>query len=150
MPLPDLHERLYGLDAVPNSRGPAVRHALGTEPDQWTAGPARGAGLPLAMAPATTPSTVSPLTARKTWRTVEPLHGMIYFAPEAAASYAALGLAPEAGYFASRSAAMGAVGCGDGDRHLLQLQSGAGAGAIPRAWEVAAPGGGAGGARRGG
>ena len=41
------------------------------------------------------PKTVTPLTARKTWRTVEPLHGMIYFAPEAAASYTRLGLDPE-------------------------------------------------------
>ncbi len=38
------------------------------------------------------PSPVAPLTARKTWRTVEPLHGMVYFAPEAADSYARLGL----------------------------------------------------------
>jgi len=52
---------------------------------------------------------VSPLTARKTWRTLEPLHGMVYFAPEASASYADLGIRPEAGYFLSRSAAMGAV-----------------------------------------
>ena len=47
--------------------------------------------------------------ARKTWRTVEPLHAMVYFAPEAAASYSALGLSAEAGYFVSRSAPMGAV-----------------------------------------
>lgn len=52
---------------------------------------------------------VTPLTARKTWRTVEPIHGMVYFAPEAAASYAELGVRPEAGYFLSRSAPMGAV-----------------------------------------
>ncbi len=52
---------------------------------------------------------VSPLTARKTWRTVEPIHGMVYFAPEAAASYAQLGIREEAGYFVSRSAPMGAV-----------------------------------------
>jgi hypothetical protein len=53
---------------------------------------------------------LAPLTARKTWRTVEPLHGMIYFAPEASESYARLGIRQEAGYFASRSAPMGAVG----------------------------------------
>ena len=35
---------------------------------------------------------LDPLTARKTWRTVEPLHGMVYFAPEAAESYTRLGL----------------------------------------------------------
>jgi hypothetical protein len=52
---------------------------------------------------------VSPLTARKTWRTVEPIHGMVYFAPEAPASYAKLGIREESGYFMSRSAPMGAV-----------------------------------------
>ncbi|MEV6872903.1 hypothetical protein [Amycolatopsis sp. NPDC051128] len=47
--------------------------------------------------------------ARRTWRFLEPYHGMIYFAPEAAAAYAELGLTGRAGYFASRSAALGAV-----------------------------------------
>ncbi|HEY1737609.1 MAG TPA: hypothetical protein VGI86_02800 [Acidimicrobiia bacterium] len=47
--------------------------------------------------------------ARKTWRTLEPIHGMIYFAPEAAERYEALGLRDRSGYFASRSAPMGAV-----------------------------------------
>lgn len=41
---------------------------------------------------------------------MEPLHGMIYFAPEAAERYAALGLKDRSGYFASRSAPMGPVG----------------------------------------
>ena len=27
--------------------------------------------------------TLAPVVARKTWRTLEPIHGMIYFAPEA-------------------------------------------------------------------
>ncbi len=57
----------------------------------------------------TAPLPVSPLTARKTWRTVEPIHSMVYFAPEAPASYARLGIRDEAGYFLSRSAPMGAV-----------------------------------------
>ncbi len=48
-------------------------------------------------------------SARKTWRTLEPLHGMIYFAPEAAARYEALGLHGRSGYFASRAAPMGPV-----------------------------------------
>ena len=47
--------------------------------------------------------------ARKTWRTLEPIHGLIYFAPEAAEHYAAIGIDGRAGYFASRAAAMGAV-----------------------------------------
>ena len=53
---------------------------------------------------------LDPVVARKTWRTVEPLHGMIYFAPEAAERYADLGLGDRSGYFASRSAPMGPVG----------------------------------------
>jgi hypothetical protein len=60
------------------------------------------------MAATDEPAPADPI-ARKTWRTVEPLHAMVYFAPEAAASYSALGLSAEAGYFVSRSAPMGAV-----------------------------------------
>ena len=48
--------------------------------------------------------------ARKTWRTLEPIHGAIYFASEARDEYGAAGLDDRmAGYFASRSAPMGAV-----------------------------------------
>lgn len=53
---------------------------------------------------------VSTETARKTWRTAEPIHGFIYFLPEASRAYESLGtIGPRTGYFASRSAAMGAV-----------------------------------------
>ncbi|HEY7440053.1 MAG TPA: hypothetical protein VIC35_11715 [Acidimicrobiia bacterium] len=49
-------------------------------------------------------------TARKCWRTLEPIHGMIYFAPEGPEEYGKVGITnARAGYFASRSAAMGAV-----------------------------------------
>ncbi|MBP2326763.1 hypothetical protein JOF56_007148 [Kibdelosporangium banguiense] len=48
-------------------------------------------------------------TARQTWRVAEPIHGMIYFSPEAQAAYKDLGLSYHAGYFASRSAAFGVV-----------------------------------------
>ena len=49
-------------------------------------------------------------TARKTWRSMEAVHGMIYFTPEASAAYAAVGVTKaRMGYFASRSSAMGAV-----------------------------------------
>lgn len=51
-----------------------------------------------------------PAAARATWRTLEPYHGAIYFVPEAREVYRALGLADRMqGYFASRSAPMGAV-----------------------------------------
>jgi len=45
--------------------------------------------------------------ARRCWRTLEPYHGFVYFAPEAAEAYAAIGIEGHTGYFASRSAAMG-------------------------------------------
>ena len=50
-------------------------------------------------------------TGRKTWRTLEPYHGAIYFVPESTEEYRRVGVQDRmAGYFASRSAAMGAVG----------------------------------------
>ncbi len=59
------------------------------------------------------PGTVSPQTARDTWRALEPLHAMVYFAPEAQEEYVALGFDVKAnraaGYFPARAAAMGAV-----------------------------------------
>jgi hypothetical protein len=89
--------------------------------------------------PPATAGAVSSLTARKTWRTVEPLHGMIYFAPESAASYARLGLEPEAGYFASRAAAMGAVGADTVIATFFNFSPVLVRTAIPSAWEVASP-----------
>jgi len=48
------------------------------------------------------------IIARKTWRTMEPIHGMIYFVPEGPEHYGRLGIGKgQAGYFASRSAPMG-------------------------------------------
>jgi hypothetical protein len=52
---------------------------------------------------------MDPIQARKTWRTLEPIHGMIYFVPEAARRYEDLGLEGQMGYFAGRAAPMGAV-----------------------------------------
>ncbi|MEU8034327.1 hypothetical protein AB0C13_38080 [Streptomyces sp. NPDC049099] len=44
-------------------------------------------------------------TAHAAWRRLEPVHGMIYFVPEARRRYADLGLGGRAGYFTSRSTA---------------------------------------------
>lgn len=52
---------------------------------------------------------MEPIVARKTHRTLEIIHGLIYFAPEATEAYAALGVTGRSGYFASRSAPMGAA-----------------------------------------
>ena len=56
---------------------------------------------------------MDPIVSRKTWRTLEPVHAMIYFVPEGPAEYGALGLDVEgnkaSAYFPARAAAMGAV-----------------------------------------
>jgi hypothetical protein len=52
---------------------------------------------------------VDPTAAARLARRIEPCHGFIYFAPEAAQRYADLGVEAMSGYFASRSAPMGAV-----------------------------------------
>ena len=97
-------------------------------------------GIPWPMTgPAPAPPPLDPLTARKTCRTVEPLHGMIYFAPEATESYTRLGLPSEAGYFASRSAAMGAVGADTVIATFFNFHPGLVRQAIPSAWEAAPP-----------
>jgi hypothetical protein len=49
------------------------------------------------------------LLARKLSRSLEPYHGIIYFLPEAAEAYARLGVTGRDGYFASRSAPLGAA-----------------------------------------
>ena len=85
------------------------------------------------------PESLDPLTARKTCRTLEPLHGMIYFAPEATESYTRLGLRPESGYFASRSAAMGAVGADTVIATFFNFHPGLVRDAIPAAWDTATP-----------
>jgi hypothetical protein len=51
---------------------------------------------------------MDPVVARKTWRTLEPVHAMIYFAPEADEHYRRAGVTDQrSGYFGSRSAALG-------------------------------------------
>jgi len=53
---------------------------------------------------------MTPENARRTWRSFETVHGMIYFTPDAAEHYAAAGVGHHrTAYFASRSAPMGAV-----------------------------------------
>jgi hypothetical protein len=55
-------------------------------------------------------TSVEAAEARRTWRSLEAVHGMIYFTPEAPPRYAEVGITSgRSGYFASRSAAMGAV-----------------------------------------
>ncbi|GAA3763483.1 DNA-binding MarR family transcriptional regulator [Spinactinospora alkalitolerans] len=86
------------------------------------------------------PATVSPELARTTWRAVEPLHVSVYFSPEAPAEYAAIGLEPTVmGYFASRSAAFGAVGAETVVATFFNFNPDVVRSVIPKAWEAAAP-----------
>jgi hypothetical protein len=78
--------------------------------------------------------------ARKTWRTLEPVHGMIYFVPEAAASYARLGVAGPSAYFPSRAAPMGAVSADVVVSTFFNFNPDLVHAAIPAAWEAASPG----------
>jgi hypothetical protein len=78
--------------------------------------------------------------ARKMHRTLEPYHGLVYFAPEPAAAYAALGITDrQTGYFASRSAAMGAVSADVVIATFYNFSPDLVRQAIPAAWAVAGP-----------
>lgn len=77
--------------------------------------------------------------ARAAWRAAEPIHGMIYFAPEARDRYAALGLDGTTGYFASRSAALGAVAAEPVIAMFYNFNPTLVRAAIPAAWERADP-----------
>ena len=80
---------------------------------------------------------VDPEIAHKTWRTLEPVHGLVYFAGEAAAGYADLGVTGRAGYFASRAAAMGAVGPEVVIATFFNFRPSLVFDALPRAWDAA-------------
>jgi hypothetical protein len=77
--------------------------------------------------------------ARKTWRTLEPAHGMIYFAAEAAEEYRRLGITGTAGYFASRAAPMGAVTADVVVSTFFNFNPELVRAAIPAVWERATP-----------
>jgi len=79
------------------------------------------------------------LLARKTWRTLEPLHGMIYFVPEAAEEYAALGVMGRDGYFASRAAPMGPVSAEVAIATFFNFNPELIHHALPHVWQQAPP-----------
>jgi hypothetical protein len=82
---------------------------------------------------------MEPVMARKMWRTLEPYHGLVYFAPEATAAYEALGVVGVDGYFASRAAPMGAVPADVVVATFFNFNPDVVRHAIPRAWQSAAP-----------
>ncbi|MGH3518446.1 MAG: SCO6745 family protein [Haloechinothrix sp.] len=78
--------------------------------------------------------------AAKCHPALEPLHTVIYFAPEAEAELTAVGLRPgRMTYFASRSAPMGAVGPGTVTATFYNFNPELVARHIPRAWTLATP-----------
>lgn len=83
---------------------------------------------------------VSPDLARAAWAAVEPLHTLVYFVPEAAPAYEAIGLEPVAtAYFASRSAALGAVGAETVAAAFYVFSPDLIRMSIPKAWTAASP-----------
>jgi hypothetical protein len=80
------------------------------------------------------------ILARKMWATLEPVHAMIYFAPEAVAEWEGLGFPHRGmGYFASRSAAMGRVGAAVVAATFFNFNPGLVERFIPAAWDHASP-----------
>jgi hypothetical protein len=78
---------------------------------------------------------VTPNVARRAWTLFEPIHAIVYFAPEAPEHYKAAGLRGGwMGYFASRSAPMGAVSAGLVTAVFHSFQPAMVARAIPDAW----------------
>jgi hypothetical protein len=86
---------------------------------------------------------VDPIVSRQCWKTLEPVHAFIYFAPEAQEEYAALGYDvtgnQAAGYFPARAAAMGAVTAGVVQATFFNFSAIAVVFGMDRAWEIATP-----------
>lgn len=86
---------------------------------------------------------MDPLVSRKMWRTTEPVHAQVYFAPENQEEYAALGYDVKAnrgwGYFPARAAAMGAVTPAIVQATFFSFSATAVAFGMDRAWEIATP-----------
>ncbi|MGF6884560.1 hypothetical protein ABIA39_005795 [Nocardia sp. GAS34] len=85
-------------------------------------------------------STVSPHNARMTFRTLEPVHGMIYFSPHGPEMYRELGMTdPRMMYFASRSAALGVVPAEVTIATFFNFNPAAVHAVMPAAWDIAPP-----------
>lgn len=82
---------------------------------------------------------VDAAAARHLWSRLEAFHAFVYFAPEPARNYVALGLQDSAGYFASRSAAMGAVGAEVVIATFFNFEPSLIRKSIPRAWDITTP-----------
>lgn len=78
--------------------------------------------------------------SRRMWELIEPLHMVTYFCAESREQLKAVGIKRFwMGYFAGRSAPMGAVGAGVVDAAFFNFAPAWVAAAIPAAWDLAAP-----------
>lgn len=83
---------------------------------------------------------MNPGLARTLWQMLEPLHAVVYFAPEAATAYAELGIKGWwTGYFASRAGALGPVGPAPVTALFHGFAPAMVERALPYAWTCAAP-----------
>ena len=78
-------------------------------------------------------------SSRLAWRVTEPIHAMVYFAPEAFERFAALGLDAMEGYFASRGGAFGATGPGPVIATFYGFNPRLVRRALPAVWERTTP-----------
>src|SRR6478609_12183403 len=84
---------------------------------------------------------MEPAMARRMWRGLEPLHGMIYFVPIGREEYDAIGLkGSRMGYFASRGAALGPVPADVIIATFFNFHPELVRRVIPDAWSMASPG----------
>lgn len=80
------------------------------------------------------------MTARGLWAAVEPLHAVVYFAPETASAAKEVGLRGYwMGYFAGRLAPLGPLGPGPATSVLFGFAPAMVERALPDAWSFAAP-----------
>src|SRR5947209_4553072 len=91
--------------------------------------------------PAVRRATFAPMhPARRAWTHVEPIHAIVYFAPEKRAAYEQAGLRGGwMGYFASRAAAMGPVDAPVVAAIFQNFAPAMVARAIPDAWRYSSP-----------
>jgi hypothetical protein len=83
---------------------------------------------------------VTPAMARRCFRKTEPIHAMIYFTPYRAECYAHAGITHQRmAYFASRSAAMGAVPAETVIATFFNFNPELVRRAIPAAWQITTP-----------
>ncbi|WP_086843695.1 SCO6745 family protein [Amycolatopsis kentuckyensis] len=80
------------------------------------------------------------MTARRLWAAVEPLHAVVYFAPQTAEAAKAAGLRGYwMGYFAGRLAPLGPIGPEPATAMLFGFAPAMVARALPDAWSFASP-----------